>query len=266
MKKYKGIITLNKNNRGCYILDTVKGCSGGRTYNNRGCYGDCYAKKIADRYGFDFLDTRKREFNNKSDQLYFFGFSDLTHTNNIIHQIKDIEMPFVRIGEMGDPSESWEHTLEICTAISKTNKPIVIVTKHWKKIPDKLLKIVEELRLCINTSVSALDENDELRYRLNQFNRLKSVCNSVLRIVSCDFNKNNEDGFNLSKIQNELFKYDKHIDTIFRRSKDNPFVLSGVIKTEKVKFLNSLVLVSVFNKNTYFGKCNNCPDMCGIKK
>lgn len=62
MKTYKDKISLNKNARGCYIIDTVKGCRGGSLYGGKGCYGDCYAKNIADRYRFDFASVVRREF------------------------------------------------------------------------------------------------------------------------------------------------------------------------------------------------------------
>ena len=43
MKKYKPVITLTKNKRGIWDLDTVKGCKSGIDNNPNGCYGDCYA-------------------------------------------------------------------------------------------------------------------------------------------------------------------------------------------------------------------------------
>ena len=76
MKNYKETITLNRNSRGCYIIDTVKGCSACALHGGRGCYGDCYAKNIADRYGFNFLDVTTRKFDERTDQLYLFGFKD----------------------------------------------------------------------------------------------------------------------------------------------------------------------------------------------
>lgn len=264
MKTYKELITLNKNTRGCYILDTIKGCSYVSNHENRGCYSDCYAKKIADRYGFNFHKTVNRNFYKKENQFYLFGFSDISHINNIIKKIKSIDMPFIRIGEMGDPSYNWEHTINICKEISIACKPIVIITKHWKIIPDYLLEDIRKLNLCINTSVSALDTEEQLRHKLNQFFRIKRICNSVLRIVSCDFNKENSDGLSMSIVQDELFKITPHIDTIFRPSQYNPFVLKNIINIKKVKFLRSKVIASVFKENTYFGMCNTCPDMCGI--
>jgi len=165
---------------------------------------------------------------------------------------------------MGDPSEDWEHTINICDIISQANKQIVIITKHWKSIPDHFLSDISRMNICINTSVSALDNTFELDYRIEQYERLKPYCKSVLRIVSCDFNKNNEIGFIKSEIQERLFKNENVIDTIFRPSKNNILVTEKIINVKKVKFLSSYVLASVHNDKAYFGKCNNCPDMCGI--
>jgi hypothetical protein len=264
--KFKKKITLYKNNRGCYIIDTVKGCSVTFKDKPKGCYDNCYAKNIASRYKYDFSNPVNRDFYKDQEQLYLFDFYDTKHMQEIVNKIKKIDMPFIRVGEMGDPSEDWNHTINICKIISKAEKPIVIITKHWKPISNKLLKDIRELNICINTSVSALDDSLELEYRLHQFNRLKKHCNSVLRIVSCNFNKNNKEGFIRSMIQDELFKNDKIIDTIFRPDKDNKLVENKIINTEKVTFLNNNVLASVFNKNTYFGKCNKCNDLCGISK
>ena len=165
MKNYKETITLNKNKRGCYILDTVKGCSGGILNCNKGCYGDCYAKNIADRYRFNFLDPKNRNINNEKYQMFLFGLKDQTHTNKIVKQIKSMDMPFVRIGEMGDPSENWEHTIYVCKEISSSGKKIVIVTKHWNLISDNILKDISCLDLCINTSISAIDDDEQIHMR-----------------------------------------------------------------------------------------------------
>jgi hypothetical protein len=266
MKTYKNEITLIRNSRGCYILDTVKGCPAGAMYDGRGCYADCYAKNIARRYGFDFEEIRLREFSNDKSQLWLFGFSDKSHTEKIIREIRAADMPFIRIGEMGDPSLAWEHTLKVCHEISPTGKDIVIITKHWKKIPDELLDSVASLPLCVNTSVSALDDERLIDVRLEQYERLKKVCKSVLRIVSCDFNTDHADGLDRSIVQKELFKLANGncIDTVFRPRADNPFVLKNIIKTKKVKFGGSVGLASIYNQKTYFGSCGTCPELCGV--
>jgi hypothetical protein len=266
MKNYKSAITISKNNRGCYIIDTVKGCAAGALHGGKGCYGDCYAKNIASRYGFDFEDYKTRDFVAADDgQMYMFDLEDETHKQEILKQIRAADMPFIRIGEMGDPSFEWEHTINVCEQISVAGKPIVIITKHWKPITTELLERMKAIDgLCINTSASALDTDDQIEYRVGQYERLKPYCNSVLRIVSCDFNLDNPDGARRAELQKKLFQATKTIDTVFRPGAGNFFVTSGIIKTQKVKFLKKDCIASVHNQEAYFGRCETCPDMCGI--
>lgn len=264
MKNYKSEITLVRNGRGCFILDTIKGCSC-LNKKEKGCYDNCYASNIASRYGFDFSKIVKRNFyREETGQLYFLNFHDTKHEDKIIQQIKNIDMPFVRIGEMGDPSEDWQHTINICKIISQALKPIVIITKHWKTLTHEQLEEIKDFNIIINTSISALDNDDEIEHRLKQYKRLKNYCKSVLRIVSCDFNKENHEGYLRSIIQEHLFKNENVVDTIFRPNKNNPLVKNNVINVSEIKFLKQKMLASIYNKNTYFGYCNTCQEMCGV--
>lgn len=261
MKAFKDRITLIKNSRGCYILDTVKGCSIVNTMEG-GCYHDCYAFNIAKRYKLDFGKTVKRGFEIDKAQPSLFDFVDSKHLDSIIRAIRKIDMPFVRIGEMGDPSWDWRHTIDVCEKIKVAGKPIVIITKHWTPIPDDLLPKLKGI--CINTSASALDENEDRVYRIEQYERLKPHCKSILRIVSCDFNTDNPEGQERAWIQEQLFKNENTLDTVFRPSPNNPFLLRGVIHAAKTKFMKSMVLASVYNPKTYLGHCGTCKEMCGI--
>lgn len=263
---FKDVITMVKNSRGCYILDTVKGCSFCKNTIG-GCYGDCYANNIASRYKMDFSNPVNRMFiEDKGEQIYFDDYGNNHHESSLVKAISRIEMPFVRIGEMGDPSEDWNHTVEICKSISIAKKPIVIITKHWKVLSDENLESLSKLNVIINTSISAMDSESNTIYRLEQFNRIKNYLKSILRIVSCDFNLKNETGFELSKKQDQLFSIGKGniVDTVFRPSKNNYYVLNDIINTKKVKFLKASVLVSMHNDNCFLGFCSECPDMCGV--
>ena len=253
MREYKNIISLSKNGRGIWDLDTTKGC-----------YGDCYAFRTANRYGIDFSKTILRSFKNEA------------HKNKIIRQIEKIDMDFIRIGCAGDPSEDWEHTINIIKSIRNesqlslfdvsSKKQIVIITKHWKNLTIKQLETLSTFNICINTSVSALDNESLLRNTLEQYEALKPYCKSILRIVSCDFNLKNEIGRKMYKIQNELFKNENTIDTVFRPTSKNPLIIDGVINVKKMSFMKNKALVSKFNKKTFLGKCNNCLEMCGLNK
>ena len=253
IKNYSNKIALIKNSRGIYSLDTTIGCKSGMEYQIGGCYGDCYAAKSAKRYGYNFNNTILR------------NFIDNNHKKNIITKINNIDLDFIRIGCSGDPSENWDHTINIIKNIDKINKEIVIITRHWTLLKDEYLDYFSKINICINTSISALDDDYLINKSLSQYNRLKPYCKSILRIISCDFNNNNDIGKKLSLIQNDLFKNDLILDTVFRPTKNNYFVKNNIINISKGKFLNNEnTIISKFKKNTYTGSCSKCHQMCGI--
>jgi len=251
MKKYSRFVSLAKNKRGVWGLDTVKGCKYGMKYNKSGCYGCCYAYRLACVFDYDFTNSVIRNFKSSF------------HLESIIDEIKNIDSEFVRIGVSGDPSESWVNTIDVCEKIISAGKQIVIVTKHWESLPYNLYEKVEKLNLIINTSISALD-GELIINRLNQYEKLKSICKSVLRVVSCDFNTNNIYGKKYNEIQENLFNNVNVIDNILRVNLDNKLVTNGIINIEKYNFLSNECYISRKNKNTYIGNCDSCPDKCGI--
>jgi hypothetical protein len=264
MREYKNIISLSKNERGIWDLDTIKGCKSGLEENINGCYNDCYAYKTAKRYGIDFSKSIERNFENEA------------HKKAIINQIEKIDMPFIRIGCAGDPSENWQHTINIIKQLKESSqlslfdisskKQIVIITRHWNALTDLQLNEIAKYNICINTSVSALDNDNLINKSVEQYNRLKPYCKSILRIVSCDFNEDNKIGKTMSETQRKLFKNELTIDTVFRPSKNNPFVKNEIIKVKKMSFMNSKQLISKMDKKAFVGKCKNCLEMCGLNK
>jgi hypothetical protein len=68
----------------------------------------------------------------------------------------------------------------------------------------------------------------------------------------------------MAETQRKLFKNDGVIDTVFRPSKNNPFVIDGIINVKKMGFMKSKALVSKFNKKAFLGKCSSCLEMCGL--
>ena len=253
MRAYSNKISLTKNSRGIYSLDTSIGCASGMNNNEGGCYGDCYAAKSSKLYGYDFSKTILRSFENKK------------HKMQILNKINKVKLDFIRIGTSGDPSENWEHTISILKQIDSCNKQIVIITKHWTNLNIDQLNYLATINVCINTSVSALDKMYLIENSLKQYNLLKHYCKSILRIVSCDFNLDNSVGLELSKLQTKLFENQDTIDTILRVNKKNDLIKSGVIKVTQSTFLGKKALISKLNRNTYFGKCSNCHEMCGVR-
>lgn len=252
MREYSNKISLTKNSRGIYSLDTSIGCSSGMANEIGGCYNDCYAAKSSKLYGYDFSKTVLRSFENEK------------HRQLIVSQINKVKLDFVRIGTSGDPSENWAHTINVLKCIDKCNKQIVIITKHWTLLTEEQLKYLSTINICINTSVSALDKPHLRQSCVEQYKRLKPYCKSILRIVSCEFNLTNDKGKELDKVQHELFKNEDTLDTVLRVNKRNDLVKNGIINVKETTFLGKKALVSKFNKSAYFGKCSTCHEMCGL--
>lgn len=252
MKIYSDKIDLIRNSRLVYSLDTVMGCNSGLLQNPNGCYGDCYSLKNARLYGYDYSKIVLRKF-----------YSEY-HRRQIIARINSVESDFIRIGQSGDPSEDWRHTFEILDKIKHCNKEIVIITRHWHKMTNTQLNALAGLNVCFNTSVSAMDNERLISKSLCEYNRLKSVCKSVLRVITSKFNLENEQGKRLSLIQDDILNQNDVIETIFRPSVTNDLVLKGIIMTEKAEFLTGKVLASVRDQSTYFGDCVRCHEQCGL--
>lgn len=251
MKTYSNVISLVTNSRGVSIIDPTMGCKSGIDANKMGCYGDCYSANAAKRYGIDFGITVLRRFKNES------------HRRKILAEIAKVKLPFIRMGGSGDPSEDWEHTISVCEALKYCNKEIVIITKHWNTLTTGQLDKISRLNICINTSVSALDEPGTLAKNLYEYSTLKQYCKSILRVVTCDFNEENDTGNKLLKIQESLLDEPGCIDTVFRPSKNNPLVIDGVINVSKQFFNGGKTLVSKHSRKVYTGHCSRCIDLCG---
>ena len=252
IRTYKDELTIEENQKGVLDLDTVKGCTLGCMNCEKGCWGLCYAYKIATFRGIDFSKSITRWLKSKQ-QMRSIG-------KTIFRSQKE----FVRIGTMGDPCHNWDYTLRICRWVANSKKPIVIITKHWIGLTDEQMKELGGLGVIINTSLSALDTEEQIKYRLEQYEKYKKYGKSVLRIISCDFNRESEEGKRLAEIQDELFKNDYIIDNPLRVPLSYPMVKSGIIKVKKIMDINSEVYMSRFNPDTYIGVCKDCPELCGI--
>lgn len=250
MRKYKTKITLTENGRGIWTIDPIFGCNSGVKADEKGCFGDCYAARTSKKYGYDFSKNVLRDFESEK------------HLNSIIKKINKLEFPFIRMGNSGDPSEDWEHTLNICELLKPINKQIVIITKHWNKLNNTQLNRLKKLNICINTSISAVDE--DLHNNIEQYEILKKYCKSVLRCVSFNFNTKNKKGLDFSITQDFIFNNYDVLDTVFRGYKTNKLYLDNIILLKETKFLGKKCYVSKFNKKTYFGNCENCIEKCGV--
>tara|TARA_R110002020_G_scaffold437832_2_gene648131 strand:+ start:272 stop:1036 length:765 start_codon:yes stop_codon:yes gene_type:complete len=252
MRSYSKKITLTENGRGIWTIDPIMGCKSGIEKDKKGCFSDCYAARNARIYGYDFTENVLRDF--ESDK----------HLQSVIRKINRLNFPFIRMGNSGDPSENWGHTLSVLEKLKPVKKQFIIITRHWNKLTLNQLKRLSKLNVCINTSVSAIDNEVELHQNIQQYELLKKYCKSVLRSVSFDFNTKNKKGMDYYLIQNWLFNNYEVLDTVFRCSKSNKLYKEGIINIKETKFLGNKCYVSKRNKKTYFGNCKNCLEKCGL--
>lgn len=251
MRKYSKWISLLRNRRGVYSLDTVMGCAGGTKNSVSGCFDECYAAKSAKFRGYDFSKPVLRYF------------KDGGHIVKIIKQINAVPLNFIRIGTSGDPSEDWMHTISVIDKIKLCSKQIIIITRHWNKLTDSQLEYLSGIRAIINTSISALDDIDLFESCLEQYKRIKEHCVSILRVVTVDFNLGNKDGKRMAVIQDALLKNEYVIDNVLRLNKRNRIAKTGIVNISTTKFLGKHITVSKLNKKTFMGHCSKCADVCG---
>ena len=160
---YGSALTVSVNLKGVIDVDTVKGCTSGmRAYPGTGCYGECYAHKLAIRGNLNFGVSVSRKL---VDQWQ--------HRDVLIKQLLDLPQRWYRIGTMGDPCHDWNHTLSMIRVLRPAQKTAVIITKHWVALTDEHLSKLLELDVVVNTSTSGMDTDAELRHRVNQIERLR---------------------------------------------------------------------------------------------
>jgi hypothetical protein len=254
-RRYHEAITASLNSKGCMDVDTVKGCSPGMSAQEGGCYGECYAAKIAVRYGVEFETSVVR------------GFVDRwQHRDILVRQLREHYATWYRIGVMGDPSFDWSHTIAVIRHLRPAEKTAVIVTKHWKPLTDDHLSQLMELDVVFNTSNSALDTEAQSKYRVAQYQRLQHYgIKSWNRVVTCQFG-DTEWGRAAQIRQDYLLSLLPIIDTPLRVSPDNPHVLNGdLLTTRRPDSIGGGTLLSLHDPSVFLGHCGDCPDQCGVQ-
>jgi hypothetical protein len=125
-RTFNGLLTASINKKGVLDVDTVKGCKCGMNrYPCGGCYGLCYANRIASARGFDFSISVSRQPSDNAER-------------HIEKMVASHSLSWFRIGTMGDPSHDWPLTYYVCNRLSSLRAPVV-VTKHWNEIPTRML-------------------------------------------------------------------------------------------------------------------------------
>ncbi len=251
---YLPVLTVAMNSKGVLDIDTVKGCAAGmRAYPGTGCYGECYAAKIAARYGIDFTKSVSRQF------------MDREHRDTLVRHIQKFPAKWYRVGVAGDPCHDWKHTIAVLRSLRWTGKTPVIITKHWTALTDKQVGDLKWLGAVIGTSTSGLDTDAEMAHRVKQIDRLRAAgVQSVCWVITCEYGTS-EWAQAAKKKQDYLLTLSPVIDCPLRASASNPRVLSGdILLTERPDAIGGGKLISLHDSSTYLGTCAGCPDQCGV--
>lgn len=249
---YRPYLTAMENSKGVLDVDTVKGCTlGMAAYPDGGCYSECYAYKTANRYGIDFNRSVSRQLfrSNKMD---------------VYLKVRDYKASWYRVGVSGDPCHDWNHTIEVLQFLKVTGKTPVIITKHWIPLTDTQLAKLSGLSAVINTSVSALDSDEELNHRIEQIGRVKySGIKSIARVVTCNFAQTPW-GIERKAVQDSLLSFEHVINNPLRATKSNKYVERGdILLTRRDDSIGGGKYVSLHCDSVYLGTCGGCPDQCG---
>lgn len=255
LRRYKGALTVAHNQKGVLDVDTVKGCTiGMRARPEGGCYGECYAAKIASRYGIDFSVSVSRRM-----MPWDRG--------NIFRAVRDFSANWYRIGTAGDPCHDWENTVSVCEFLAGTKKVPVIITKHWMTLTDDQIDRLRAVHAVVNTSTSGLDTDAETKHRVRQIERLRAAgVKSVNRVVTCSYG-NSEWSRAAREKQEYLLSITPVIDNPLRITTSNERVISGELLTERQEHaIGGGKILSLHTNGIYLGKCSSCPDQCGVKQ
>jgi len=254
-RTYSPWLTVTMNRKGVLDVDTVKGCSYGMTaYPDGGCYGECYAARIALRYGVDFGTAVSRR-----------TFCDLWHLGTIYKILNGYTaIRSYRVGLAGDPCHDWANTISVIWALRHQAKIPVIITKHWAMLTDEQIDKLRRIKAVVNTSVSGLDTDTELAHRISQAVRLRAAgVHSPIRIVTCQYGESAW-ARSCNEKQEYLLSLNPIIDNPLRARKSNPRVLSGeIILTHRRDSIGGGKMVSLHDNSIYLGSCNQCSDKCG---
>ncbi len=251
LRQYQPFLTVSENQKGVLDVDTVKGCTLGMRAQEGGCYGECYANKIAERYGIDFTVSVSRK---------------LTTENKwgIFHAVKDWPAYWYRIGTAGEPCHDWDNTLEVIEFLQDAGKVPVIITKHWIPLSGLHIARLSAASAVVNTSVSGFDTDAQIKHRVAQMKRLEAGgVRSVARVVSCEFGSTDW-AIDAKRKQDYLMTLKPVIDNPLRAEKSNIHVLRGdILLTRRDDAVGGGKLVSLNDQNAYLGTCPECPDQCG---
>jgi hypothetical protein len=117
----------------------------------------------------------------------------------------------------------------------------------------------------VNTSVSGMDTDAEIRYRVAQAERLREGgVRSVFRVVTCEYGRSGW-ARRCQEKQAYLLSLSPLIDNPLRARQSNPHVVAGdIVLTRRGESVGGGKYVSLNSSAAYLGTCRECRDQCGV--
>jgi hypothetical protein len=253
-RTYGPWLTVDLNYKGVLDIDTVKGCTlGMAAYPDGGCYGECYAAKGAARFGIDFTQSVSRRLHTN------------WHRSTLTLMMAHSGLGWYRTGTAGDPCHDWHNTTTVLRALWPMKMTPVVITKCWIAPTDDELTALRRAGAVVNISFSGLDTEAETQHRLSQRDRfIESGVKTVTRVVTCNYGSS-EWARACADKQQYLLTLTPTIDNPLRARSSNPRVMSGeILLTRRGDSVGGGKLVSLHHGAVYLGKCEHCPDQCGV--
>ena len=119
-------------------------------------YIDYYFKKSNSKYGYSHLT----QFSDLSNEEMFWVVNEILHESNLVKRAKIIKL-FIQIAHICKECKNFNSLLAILQGLDHLT--VARLKDTWEKVPNKYKKILEDLRILLDTSKNMLKYRQVLK-------------------------------------------------------------------------------------------------------
>ena len=119
-------------------------------------YIDYYFKKTNSKYGHSHLT----QFSDLSNEEMFWVVNEILHESNLVKRAKIIKL-FIQIAHICKECKNFNSLLAILQGLDHLT--VARLKETWEKVPNKYKKILEDLRILLDTSKNMLKYRQVLK-------------------------------------------------------------------------------------------------------
>ncbi len=112
-------------------------------------YIDYFFKKTNSKYGFSHLT----QFSDLSNEEMFWVINEILHESNLVKRARIIKL-FIQIAHICKECKNFNSLLDILSGLDHLT--VTRLKETWEKVPNKYKKILEDLRILLDTSRNML--------------------------------------------------------------------------------------------------------------